>query len=58
MAVCVTCGQGVVSPADFRPGIDAYDDTPGGHADRHTLVVEAAERAALTTDPSEGDDRG
>jgi hypothetical protein len=40
---CPTCGGAVV--ADFRPGEDDYADTPGGHADRHTLVVEAAERA-------------
>lgn len=44
---CPLCGQRVLDPDDFDPaGGDRYDDTPGGHADRHTLVVEAAERAA------------
>lgn len=47
-AECPTCGLTVVPAAEFRPGIDAYDDTPGGHADRHTLVVEAAARAINT----------
>lgn len=40
---CPTCGGSTV--ADFRPGKDAYADTLGGHADRHTLVIEAAEHA-------------
>lgn len=41
---CPTCGGWVV--ADFRPGEHDYADTAGGHADRRTLVVEAAERIA------------
>lgn len=42
---CPLCGQRVLDPDDFDPaGGDRYDDTPGGHADRHTMVVEAAER--------------
>ena len=27
-------------------GLARYEDSPGGHADRHALVIEAAERAA------------
>ena len=42
---CPTCGLPVIDPATFEPGRDSYFDTPGGHADRHALVVEAAERA-------------
>ena len=51
---CPTCGGSVV--VDFRPGQDAYADTPGGHADRHTLVIEAAERALEQTRIADGDD--
>lgn len=42
--MCPNCGGAVV--ADFRPGKDSYADTLGGHADRHTLVIEVAERIA------------
>lgn len=41
---CPECGGRLVHPDDFEPGIDSYHDTTGGHADRHTRVVEAAER--------------
>lgn len=43
--VCPTCGLGVASVDDVVAGRARYADSPGGHADRHTLVVEAAERA-------------
>lgn len=48
MTTCTTCGLPVIDPDDFEPGRDKYADTPGGHADRHTYVLEAAERAIRT----------
>lgn len=43
--ICESCGQPVVDPRDYDPTRDRYADTPGGHADRHTLVIDAAARA-------------
>lgn len=43
---CLTCGLPVIEPDEFDPNTQGYADTPGGHADRHTQVLEAAERAA------------
>lgn len=41
---CPTCGLPTVAPDLVgTPGV-RYADSPGGHADRHTLVLEAAER--------------
>lgn len=48
--ICQTCGAPVVDPDEYVPGRDSYSDTPGGHADRHTLVVEAAELALRLLD--------
>lgn len=45
MSTCKTCGGPTVTADDVIAGRGRYDDTQGGHNDRHTLVVEAAERA-------------
>lgn len=41
---CPLCGGSVVSGEEIVNGRARYDETQGGHNDRHTLVVEAAER--------------
>lgn len=41
---CSTCGWPVADPEDVIEGSARYDDTQGGHNDRHTLVVESAEK--------------
>jgi hypothetical protein len=45
---CPLCGLPVVGVEDVINGPGTYDDTQGGHNDRHTLVLEAAARAAIT----------
>lgn len=45
---CPTCGLPVTSIDRVLAGLARYADTAGGHADRHTLVVEAAERAVAS----------
>ena len=45
MSACNTCGLPTVTTDDVIAGRHRYADTQGGHNDRHTLVVEAAERA-------------
>lgn len=46
MSACPTCGWPIASEDDVIAGRAVYADTQGGHDDRHTLVVEAAERAS------------
>lgn len=41
---CPVCGSPTATTEALIAGRASYDDTPGGHFDRHTLVVEAAER--------------
>lgn len=45
MTTCGECGAPLADVEDVIAGRARYADTAGGHADRHTLVVEAAERA-------------
>ena len=45
MSNCPTCGWPVADDQDVIEGRARYADTQGGHNDRHTLVVEEAERA-------------
>lgn len=45
LCICPTCSQPVAPYIDVVEGRAKYADTLGGHMDRHTLVVEAAERA-------------
>lgn len=47
MTACETCGGAVVTADDVIAGRARYDHTQGGHNDRHTLAVEAAERSLL-----------
>lgn len=44
MSTCPHCGGETVTPDRQLDIVVRYADTPGGHADRHTLVTEAAER--------------
>lgn len=44
MSDCPQCGGTVASAQDVIDGRARYADTQGGHNDRHTLVVEEAER--------------
>lgn len=46
---CQQCGADVATAGDVLMGRATYADTQGGHDDRHTLVVEAAERIARAT---------
>lgn len=46
MSTCPACGQPTATAGDVIAGQARYADTQGGHNDRHTLVVEAAGRAA------------
>lgn len=41
---CPTCHLAVASASEVVIGFARYSDTLGGHADRHTLVAETAER--------------
>lgn len=45
MTVCPICLLPMATAADVIAGRAHYSDGPGGHRDRHTLVLEAAERA-------------
>lgn len=42
---CPTCDHPTATADDVIAGRARYADTQGGHNDRHTLVLEAAERA-------------
>lgn len=48
-ATCPRCGLPIVDVEEVVAGRHPYADTLGGHEDRHTLVIEAAERAATGT---------
>lgn len=41
---CPVCGLPTATIEEAIDGSVRYGDTQGGHNDRHTLVVEAAER--------------
>lgn len=45
MSTCPTCGWPTATAQNVIDGRARYDDTQGGHNDRHTLVLEAAARA-------------
>ena len=49
--ICPTCGLRTI-PMTEGARVD-YADTQGGHNDRHTLVVEAADRAIKRTPTQE-----
>jgi hypothetical protein len=44
MNQCPQCGQTTADADAVIAGQAGYSDTPGGHSDRHTLVIESAER--------------
>ena len=44
MSACPTCGWPTFAAQDVVDGRARYADTQGGHNDRHTLIVEAAEQ--------------
>lgn len=54
MRACPHCGLSVATTQQVIDCAARYADTQGGHNDRHTLVIEAAERAASDNPSSPG----
>lgn len=42
---CDLCGLPLATVEEVLTGVARYEESPGGHADRHALVLEAAEQA-------------